>query len=221
MAVSCVAKPSTTALSARPTSALCHVFKSTMKGYLLGEAERHQELSHLLSWRCFLKPALYNLQVGPERNPLIRCMYKYVQMHSLTIFSFHFSFPAYDLTLKWGIWYFWQTGDQVIKMQDRCIVNADPSQAPSFTGTYKMNWNCGVCTFTWNWSVMRLYMLNVASCDGFVAPTYFNFSDWLPRKDSWPQFQVLCRDARDISIFTSRYISCMIFWYSMVHKCYF
>jgi hypothetical protein len=49
MAVSCVVKPNTTALSARPTSALCHVFKSTMKGNLLQEAERQQELSHLPS----------------------------------------------------------------------------------------------------------------------------------------------------------------------------
>jgi hypothetical protein len=49
MVVSCVVKPSITALSARPTSALCHVFKSIMKDNMLEEAERQLALCHLPS----------------------------------------------------------------------------------------------------------------------------------------------------------------------------
>ena len=49
MVVSYAVKPSTTAQSARLICALCHAFKSTMNGNLLGAAERQLALSHLPS----------------------------------------------------------------------------------------------------------------------------------------------------------------------------
>ena len=67
--VSCAVKPNTTAQSARLICALCHAFKSTMNGNLLGAAERRLALSHPPLWSCFLKPALYKVKVGLQKTP--------------------------------------------------------------------------------------------------------------------------------------------------------
>jgi hypothetical protein len=79
---------------------LCHVFKSIMKDNMLEEAERQLALCHLPSWRCFLRPALYNLEGRAIENLLVSCVYiKCIQFRyfPFTFLSLHILYPQSEV----------------------------------------------------------------------------------------------------------------------------
>ena len=104
--VSCAVKPNTTAQSARPICALCHAFKSTMNGNLLGAAERRPVLSHPPSWSCFLKPALYKLKVRLQKTPSPLWVHACACVWNAFIFNFTVRY-SFHIVWLWIVKVYW------------------------------------------------------------------------------------------------------------------